>query len=303
MPRVLMKIQVFLCVSEVDARIRGAMCGSRTVPKCSVVIDDQTSLSGVGRNTSRHGSKGPLGRGTNRCAVLHHPLCRAVVRARSLRTFSVILAFLLLLHLSIGEATRCPILQCTLGTNAERDGAAWCSLVPPDFRLLVFFSVCHELPQCASRHARPSPHLLVQRLSHRRHSQSCHRTPPTDSFFASGPPLFAARLLVTMAATHRHHVGSKVIGCVLCVCPRRVRMSAVHRGAEGRPAGHDGRIIWTPADGPVWHDRCTAAVEKVCMLGVGSSRLRPGDVLHRFKNVGDLLVAGPLAELVWVNGD
>ena len=137
---------------------------------------------------------------------------------------------------------------------------------------------------------------------------------PRTDLPAGTPPLFAARLLVSMAATFRQHRWGLTALDVSCVffheeCERRLYIELPSADPEAKTGEYVARLrkALCTRDAPqLWNKELRRALGTI---GFESSKLHPGVFYHRSKDVDvvahvdDLLVAGPPSELEWVQGE
>ena len=135
---------------------------------------------------------------------------------------------------------------------------------------------------------------------------------PRDDLFASTPPLFSARWIVSSAATRRRRpwtLMSLDVSCAflyaLVVRDLFIEIpQADPRSRDGNLVGRLRKALYGTRDAPQLWQRTLGKVLKE--LGFCSSKLQPGVFRHKARDiimvthVDDFLVAGPPEELEWV---
>ena len=137
---------------------------------------------------------------------------------------------------------------------------------------------------------------------------------PRDDLFASTPPLFSARWIVSMAATRRRRPWTLMCLDVSCAFLYALVVRDLFiEIPQADPRSHDhnlvGRLrkaLYGTRDAPQLWQRTLGKVLRE--LGFSSSKLQPGVFRHKERDiimvthVDDFLVAGPPEELEWVRG-
>lgn len=135
---------------------------------------------------------------------------------------------------------------------------------------------------------------------------------PRDDLFASTPPLFSARLVVSLAATKRSKLWNLMCLDISCAflyaeAERKLYIEI----PEGDPRAGDpsvvGRLreaLYGTRDAPqLWQKTLAKVLNKV---GFRSSKLQPGFFVHGCRelvlvtHVDDFLIAGPDTDLIWL---
>ena len=138
---------------------------------------------------------------------------------------------------------------------------------------------------------------------------------PRDDLFASTPPLFAARLIVSLAATWRNKLWSLMcldISCAflyaLAVRQLFIELpSSDPRAGDPNVVGRLKKALYGTRDAPqLWQQTLTKVLVK---MGFEGSRLQPGVFVHKTReimmvtHVDDFLVGGPPEDLLWLRDE
>ena len=138
---------------------------------------------------------------------------------------------------------------------------------------------------------------------------------PRDDLFASTPPLFGARLIVSLAATWRNKLWSLMCLDISCAflyadAVRQIFIelpSSDPRAGDPNVVGRLKKALYGTRDAPqLWQQTLTKVLVK---MGFEGSRLQPGVFVHKTReimmvtHVDDFLIGGPPEDLLWLRAE